>query len=147
MAVTSFMYSHFPYTLITDKFGDLSSETLLKCMLCTSTYTPSQDNHDYKDDIDAEVSGTGYTAGGAIITTTNPTISANVTTFDAADTEWTTSTITARYAVIYDYSSTGADSTKPLVAYIDFGEDKSSEAGTFKIAWNASGIFTITCAT
>ena len=31
----------------------------------------------------------------------------------------------------------------PLIAYIDFGADYSSSNGTFTIAWNASGIFTI----
>jgi hypothetical protein len=145
MAVSFHMYSHFPLTLLTDKLGDLSGETTLKCMLCTSSYTPSQDDHDYKDDVDNEVSGTGYSAGGAIMTTTNPTTAARVTTFDCADTAWSSSTITARYAVIYDYTG-GSDGTDALVAYVDFGEDKSSENGTFQLTWNASGLFTITVA-
>ena len=146
MAVSMKMYSNFPYLILQDKMGDFAGETTLKCMLCTSSYTPSQDTDDYKADVDNEISATGYTADGKIITTTNPTVSGRVTTFDAADVSWTTSTITARYAVIYDYTTT-ADATRPLVAYVDFGENKTSEAGTFKIQWSGSGIFTITCAT
>jgi len=145
MAVSIKMYSHFPLTLLTDKMGDFSGETTLKCALATSSYTPSQDDHDYFDDITNEVSGTGYSAGGAIITTTNPSVTGRVTTFDAADIAWSDSTITARYAIIYDYTG-GTAGTNALVAYIDFGEDKSSESGTFQLTLNASGLFTITVA-
>ncbi len=54
--------------------------------------------------------------------------------------EWTGSTITsARYAVIYDDDLTN----KPLICAIDFGGDFSTTSGTFKITWNASGIFTL----
>ncbi len=57
-----------------------------------------------------------------------------------ADVEWTGSTITsARYAVIYDDDLTN----KPLICAIDFGGDFSTTSGTFKITWNASGIFTL----
>ena len=61
-------------------------------------------------------------------------------TWDAADVEWTSSTITsARYAAIYDDTLTN----KPLICAIDFGGDFSTTSGTFKITWNASGIFTL----
>ena len=146
MAVTIKMYSNFPYNLLLNKYGDFAGETTLKCMLCTSTYTPSQDNHDFHDDVTNECAATGnYVTGGNIMTTTNPTISGRVTSFDAADTAWASSTITARYAVIYDYTG-GSSATNVFVAYVDFGEDKSSENGTFQLTWNASGIFTMTVA-
>ena len=146
MAVTIKMYSNFPYNLLLDKHGDLSGETTLKCLLCTSSYTPSQDDHNFHDDITNEHAATGnYSTGGEIMTSTNPTISTRVTTFDAADTVWTSSTITARYAVIYDYTG-GSSATNALVCYVDFGADKSSENGTFQLTWNGSGIFTVTVA-
>lgn len=127
-----------------NKEVDWDSDTI-KVALVTSSYTPNQDTHDYWDDVSAnEASGTGYTAGGATLgsKTLNYTSGSNLWTFDAADVSWTSSTITARYAVIYD--STGTSSTSPLIAYVDFGSDQSSSAGTFTIAWNASGIFTTT---
>ena len=70
---------------------------------------------------------------------------AKVMTFDADDVAWANSTITARYAVIYD-ATPAADADKKLLAYVDFGADKSSSSGTFQITWNASGIFTVTAA-
>lgn len=121
---------------------DLSSDTI-KVALVTSTYTPSADNHDFFDDITNEVSGTGYTAGGATLAskTTTQDNTDDEAVFDAADVTWTTSSIVARGAVIY--KSTGVASTSPLIAYVDFGADKTSDGGTFQITWNSEGIFNI----
>lgn len=121
---------------------DWDTDTI-KVALCTSTYTPDVDTHDFFNDITNEVSGTGYTAGGKTLAPTAPTYdtATNETRMDAADTEWTAATITARYAVIY--KSTGTASTSPLITYVDFGEDKVASAGTFKIVWAATGIWKI----
>lgn len=126
---------------------DFDSDTI-KVALVTSSYSPSQDNHDYWDDVVAnEASGTGYTAGGATLANKTVTYDAgtNKTTFDADDVSWAASTITARYAVLYD-STPGTNATRPLVAYVDFGSDQSSSSGTFTVSWSASGIFTVTMA-
>lgn len=119
---------------------DLDTDTI-KCALVTSSYTPDIDAHEFFDDLTNEISGTGYTAGGA--TLASPSVAVDNTNdraeFDATDTSWTTATITnARAAVIY--KSTGVAGTSPLIAYIDFGTDKSSSGGTFTITWNAEGI-------
>lgn len=118
---------------------DFDGDTI-KVALVTSSFTPNIDTMDYFDDVTNEVSGTGYTAGGA--TLASPTVTLDTTNdrvdFDAADTSWTTSTITARGAVIY--KSTGTASTSPIIAFIDFTTDQVSSAGTFLITWNASGI-------
>lgn len=143
MAVTAKVFSHLPYALA-NKLINLETDTI-KCMLCTSTYAIDQDAHDFKDDVTNEVVGTGYTAGGAEAANPAVSIAAKVTKFDADDVQWVTSTITARYAVLYD-NTPATDATKPLIAYVDFGENKVSDNGTFKLAWNASGIFTITVA-
>ena len=122
------------------KVIDYLTDTI-KVMLCTSSYTPSQDTHETKADVTNEVTGDGYTAGGA--TLANKTLSydapSNTVKFDADDVEWTDSTITARYAVIYDDTPSG-DSNKCLLGYIDFGENKASNAGSFKIQWHTDGI-------
>ena len=121
---------------------DLDTNTI-KVMLTTNTYTPNQDTHSDKADVTNEVSGTGYTAGGATLGTKSVSLSNNVLTFDAADTTWSSSTITARRAVLYDDSG-GTDADKALIGWVDFEADQSSSGGDFTIAWNASGIFTIT---
>lgn len=142
MAVTAFLYGSFPAKLA-NKEIDWDTDTV-KVALCTSTYTPAQDTHDYFNDITNEVTGTGYTAGGATLAskTVNYTAGTNTTTFDAADVSWPSSTITARYAIIY-VDTAGASSTDPLIGYVDFGENVSSSSGTFSITWDAAGIFTI----
>ncbi len=123
---------------------DLDTDTI-KVMLVTSSYSPNQDTHDFIDDVSAnEVSGTGYTAGGQALA--NKAVTADNTdnegVFDADDPSWTTATITARGAVFY--KDTGTPSTSPVIAYMDFGSDKSSSAGTFTIALNAEGILNLT---
>lgn len=121
---------------------DLDTDTI-KVALVTSSYTPDQDAHDNFDDITNEISGTGYTAGGA--TLSNKAVSADNTdnegVFDADDVTWSSSTITARGAVIY--KSTGTASTSKLICYIDFGSDKVSSNGNFTITFNAEGIINL----
>jgi hypothetical protein len=118
---------------------DLNTDTI-KVALVTSSYTPNIDTHDFFDDVTNEVSGAGYTTGGA--TLASPTVTVDLTNnraeFDATDTSWSSATITARGAVVY--KSTGTATTSPLICYIDFTTDQSSTVGTFAITWNAEGI-------
>jgi hypothetical protein len=122
---------------------DLDTDTI-KVMLVTSAYTPNADTHDKRDDVTNEVSGTGYSAGGA--TLANKSVTADNTddegVFDADDVTWSTSTITARGAVLYK-SRGGASSADELICYFDFGSDQVSSSGNFTIAWNAEGIINI----
>mgnify|MGYP003630546735 FL=1 len=115
--------------------GDIDFDTdTFKAMLVTSSYTPNKDTHDFLDDVTNEVSGTGYTAGGATsaVTVTKDTDNDKVTIqFGAVS--WATSTITARGCVYYK-SRGGASSADELVAYNDFGSDVSSAGGTFSVA-------------
>lgn len=141
MAVTAKFYAK-AFTHLQNGDIDLDTNTI-KVGLLTSSYTPAQSTDETWADVNTnEVSGTGYTARGATLGSVTVATSSLVTTFDAADTSWATSTITARYAVIY--KDTGTNSTSYLIAYVDFGADQSSSAGTFTIQWNASGIGTVT---
>ena len=129
-----------------NKEVDFDSDTI-KVALVSSSYTPDQDAHDYWNDVSTyEVSGTGYTAGGATLASKTATYDSanNVVILDAADTTWASSTITARYAVVYD--STGTSSTSALIGYVDFGSDQSSTNGNFTITWDSTGIVRITVA-
>lgn len=124
---------------------DWLSDTI-KVQLHTSSFTPDQDTMDFQNDLTNEVAnGNGYTTGGA--TLANKTLSytgaTNVIKFDADDVQWTSSTITARYAVIVD-TTPGSSATNPVLGYVDFGADVVSSNGTFTITWDAAGVFTIT---
>lgn len=88
-----------------------------------------------------EVSGTGYTSGGTAITTTTVTESPTETLmWDAADTSWTTSTITnARCGLAYADALAGNNA----ICLINFAADFSTTAGTFLVQWASGGILNI----
>ena len=130
-----------------NKEVDWDSDTI-KVALLSSSYTPNQDSHDYFDDVSSnEVTGTGYTTGGITLSSKTSTYDGtnNVIVLDAADVTWSSSTITARYAVVYDDSGANAAS-KALIGYVDFGSDQSSTNGNFTITWDSTGIVRITVA-
>lgn len=104
-----------------------------KCMLVSSAYTPNKDTHLKRSDVTNEVSGTGYTAGGAAATVgvTKDTADDRID-ISLGAVSWSSSTITARGAVYYK-SRGGAASADELVAYIDFTSDVISTAGTFSL--------------
>lgn len=118
---------------------DWDTDTI-KISLHTSTYTPDLDTHDFWNDATNEISGTGYTTGGATLTTSAATYdtSSDQVRIDATDPQWTTASFTARIAVIY--KSTGVSSTSPLIIYIDFGGDETVTSGTFMIQFDSTGI-------
>lgn len=139
MAITATPYGQFAKSLI-NKEIDLDSDTI-KLMLCTSAYTPNKDTHQYKSAVTNEVTGTGYTAGGATLTGVSITYNTATDTvvFDANDVTWPNSTITARYGVLYD-ATPSTDATRPLIAYIDFETNQISSNAEFKVTWAADGI-------
>jgi len=85
----------------------------------TATYTTS-----------AEVSGTGYTAGGVALSSQAVAYDSTnqVAYFDAADPSWSSATITARGAIIYNNTKSNAS-----IAILDFASDYSSSNGTFQV--------------
>ena len=83
----------------------------------TTAYTTSQ-----------EVSGTGYSAGGATLTNVAVTTDGNVAIFDADNVAFANATITAQAALIYNNSNSNS-----AICVLDFGGDKSSTNGTFEI--------------
>ena len=122
---------------------DLDTDTI-KVALVTSSYTVSQDDHeDYADITNEVANGNGYTTGGATLASKAVTKdnTDNEGVFDAADTAWTSSTITARGAIVYKAS--GVAGTSWFIRYIDFGSNQVSTAGTFTLQWNAEGIINI----
>jgi len=129
---------------IMDGTIDLDTDTI-KVALMTNAFTPNIDTHHFWSDVSAnEASGSGYTAGGQALTTkavaTDDTNDRG--TFDADDPSWASTTITARYAIIY--KDTGVAATSPLIGCWDFGSDQSSSNGTFTINVNSVGILALT---
>lgn len=143
MAVTAKYYGNF-WKAALNKEVDINSD-VIKLALLDNTHTPNQDTHDYFDDVVAdEITGTGYTAGGATIGSLAVTYDAGTNTvkIDGADVAWPSSTFDARYAVLY--VDTGTDSTSVLIGYVDFDGVLSPSNGTLSVVWSAAGIATAT---
>ena len=89
----------------------------------TTNYTDMTGNSD-------EASGVGYTVTGATLTNVTPVASGTTAITEFADVTWTTATIIARGALIYNTTAAGA-----AIGVIDFGVDKTSSGGDFSILW------------
>ena len=77
-----------------------------------------------------EVANSGsYSAGGGTLVSVTPVASGTTALCDFTDLAFTSATITARGALIYNSSAAG----NPTVAVLDFGADKTSTTGTFTI--------------
>ena len=130
MAITQAVCTSFKVALL-DGEMDFSSDTtdVFKIALYTSSATLGAATTAYT--VSNEVSGTGYSAGGeTLVISANPASSGTTAFLDFADVTWSSSTITARGALIY--KSGGGN---PAVAVLDFGADKSSTSGDFTIVF------------
>lgn len=129
MAITTSMATSFKSELLQAVHNFLlSGGDTFKAALYTSAVTLSAATTTYSST--NEVSGTGYTAGGATLTRINPTTSGTTAYTDFADVSWTTATITAAGVGIYN----STDSNKWVSAH-DFGGNVSSTAGTFTVVF------------
>ena len=83
-----------------------------------------------------EVSASGsYSAGGGTLTNVNPSSSGTTAFTDFDDLTFTSATITARGALIYNTTEGAGSGTTNTVVVLDFGSDKTSTAGDFQIAF------------
>ena len=76
-----------------------------------------------------EISGSGYSAGGGTLTNVTPTSSSTTAFTDFDDLTFSTATITARGALIYNDTAAG----DPSIVVLDFGGDKTSTAVILKL--------------
>lgn len=131
--------------LIASNDLDLVSDTI-KILLVVG-YTVDIDNHEFYSDISAyEVDATvGYTSGGQSLSArafVRDDLN-NRTKFSASDVTWSESIITANGAIIY--KSYGGMGTSPLVCYVDFGSNKTTNNTSLTIEWSdEDGIIYIT---
>ena len=133
MAISQAMCSSFKQELLEAKHNFLNSGgNTFKIALYTSSASLGASTTAYTTS--NEVSGTNYTAKGNTLTRVNPSLDGTTAITDFADTTWSSSTITARGALIF-YEVTSGDTS---VLVLDFGADKTSTAGDFTIAFPAA---------
>lgn len=84
-----------------------------------------------------EVSGSGYSAGGGALTCVDPSTSGTTALTDFSDETFSSASITARGALIYNTTpnTTSLSVTNPTVVVLDFGADKTSSSGDFTVVF------------
>lgn len=132
MAITQAMCSSFKQELLQGKH-DFTNSTghTFKLALFTSSATLGASTTDYATT--NEVSGTGYSAGGSALTNVTPTLSSTTALTDFSDLTFSSSTITANGALIYNTTTGGGTGTTDAVCVLAFGGDKSSTNGDFTV--------------
>ena len=132
MAISTAMCTSFKQEILvgTHNFTASSGNTF-KLALYTSSASLGASTTAYSTS--NEVSGTGYTAAGAALTSVTPTTSGTTAFCDFSDLTFSSSTITANGALIYN--DTQSDKA---VCTLAFGGDKTSTAGDFTIQFPAA---------
>ena len=131
------------------KLHNLDTDThklmLTSVAASTGVAVASNASPSYSDFSGTEMaSGSNYSTGGATVASTSLVEASGVGTFDGNDVTWSQDAsgfTTARTAVLY--SSTASASN--AICYVDLGSSNVSLVdGDVTVAWNASGILTIT---
>jgi len=134
MAFTgNFMCTSFKQELLQAKH-DFTASTghTFKIALYTNSASFTAATTDYTATNEVSNSGS-YSAGGGTLTNISPTTTGTTAFTDFADITFTSATITARGALIYNTTTGGGTGTTDTVAVLDFGSDKTSTAGDFQI--------------
>lgn len=132
MAITQAMCTSFKDELLEGVHDFRSSGgDVFKLALYSSAATLDATTTAYTSSNEVANSGT-YAAGGGTLTNVSPATTGTTAFTDFADISFTSATINARGALIYNSTPTHTY-TNPSVVVLDFGGDKISTAGTFTI--------------
>ena len=140
MAITQAMATTFKKEL---RFGahdfDTSTGDTIKLALYTSSASLAASTTAFTTSNEVAASG-GYTSGGNTLNSVDPTVSGTTAFLDFDNSTWSSSTITARGAMIYNSTpnTTSISLTNPAVVILDFGADKSSSSGDFTVQFPAA---------
>lgn len=104
---------------------DLEDDTL-KMALYSSSASLTADTTEYTTT--GEITGTGYSGGGKIITNASVQLLSGVAALDFDDVEWAGATFIARGAMIYNSSKANR-----AIGLLDFGGEKVAAGNTFRV--------------
>lgn len=135
MAFTgNFMCTSFKVELLKGLHDFTNGNDQFKIALYTNSASFTAATTDYTATNEVANSGT-YAAGGGTLTNVTPTSSSTTAFTDFDNITFTSATITARGALIYNTQTGGGTSTTDTVVVLDFGSDKSSTSGDFQIVF------------
>jgi hypothetical protein len=139
MTITSAVCNSFK-TEVLGGTHDLDTDVIKIALIKSTpvgTYGAATTNYSEVTGDSDEASGTGYTAGGNTLSGATITLDGNTAIVDFADTVWSSATVSADGAIIYNSSK-----TNKAVAVIDFGGTVTSTAGDFTIQFPVAGAAT-----
>jgi hypothetical protein len=133
------------FTDLMKKVHDCDADSF-KLPLFTDSHAPNADDTVYGGLANEHAASGNYSTGGYAFTGGAGTVtdddSGDKSTLDITeDAVWASSTISARYAVLYNDTPTSP--ADPLVGLFDFGSVKSSSNGEFRVQFNANGVMDI----
>jgi len=135
MAFTgNFMCTSFKVELLKGLHDFTNGNDQFKIALYTNSASFTAATTDYTATNEVANSGT-YAAGGGTLTNVTPTSTSTTAFTDFDNITFTSATITARGALIYNSQTGGGTSTTDTVVVLDFGSDKSSTSGDFQIVF------------
>jgi hypothetical protein len=127
MAISSAICNSFKQEILVGTHNlTASSGDTIKLALFTSSASLGAGTTAYSTS--NEVSGTGYTAGGATLTSVTPVLDSSTAVCDFDDVSFTSASFTANGCLIYNSSQ-----SDKAIAVIAFGGDKTVSSGTFTI--------------
>ena len=128
------MCTSFKKELLEGKHDFTNGQDIYKLALYTNSASFTAATTAYTSSNEVGNSGS-YAAGGGALTNVTPTTSGTTALTDFADKTYTSATITARGALIYNTQTAGGSNTTNTVVVLDFGSDKSSTSGDFQIVF------------
>jgi len=135
MAFTgNFMCTSFKVELLKGQHDFTNGQDAFKIALYDNNASFTAATTDYTATDEVAASGS-YSAGGGTLTNVTPTSSSTTAFTDFDDITFTSATITARGALIYNTQTGGGSGTTDTVVVLDFGSDKSSTSGDFQIVF------------
>ena len=138
MAITQAVCNSFKVELLQGEHDFRSSGgDAFKLALYTDSATLSATTTAYITGNEVGASGT-YAAGGGALTNSGAAASGATAFIDFADLSFTSATISAQAAVIYNANTTATTNTNAAVMVLDFGAVKTSTSGTFTIQFPAA---------
>ena len=132
MAITQAVCTSFKQEILVEGHNFTNGADTFKIALYSSSATLSAATTAYSSTNEVSDSGT-YSAGGGSLTSATPTTSGTTAICDFTDISFTSATITARGALVYNSSN-----SNKAVCVLDFGGDKTSTSGTFTIQFPAA---------
>jgi hypothetical protein len=135
MAFTgNYMCTSFKVELLKGQHDFTNGQDAFKIALYDNSASFTAATTDYTATNEVAASGS-YSAGGGTLTNVTPTSSSTTAFTDFDDITFTSATITARGALIYNSQTGGGSNTTDTVVVLDFGSDKSSTSGDFQIVF------------